>query len=143
MESRTRHTARGSRWTTPTAAFRAALLVLLAVTVMGLAGLSHGHADPATASMTTTSATVLPAGVPHGHPTAAVPHPADCPSGDVCCEPAAESVRAVLAAPVPPLPAVLPRPPDLPRPLAVSSRAAPPVPTDPAPDLHVLQVQRT
>ncbi|MHB9857069.1 hypothetical protein [Streptomyces sp. YIM S03343] len=143
MENRTQHTVRGSRWTTHTAAFRTALLLVLAVMVMSLGYFSHGHGDPTTASMTAMSAPVVPADVPDGHHMAPVTHPADCPSQDVCCEPAAEGERAVLAAPIPPLPAVLPRPPDLPGPPDASSRAAPPLPTDPAPDLHVLQVQRT
>ena len=120
-----------------------ALAVLLAVLVMGLGYVTHGHGDPTAPSMTTVSAPMLPTDAPDGHHTTAATHPADCPSGDVCCGPAAEGVRAVLAAPTQPLPAVLPRTPGLPRPPDAFLRVAPPPPTGRAPDLHVLQVQRT
>ncbi|MPY52176.1 hypothetical protein [Streptomyces acidicola] len=92
--------------------------------------------------MTTTSVDSLPAGAPTSHHATTGAHPADCPYGDVCCGPAADGVRAVLAAPVQPVPAVLPSMPSVPTP-GIPSRCAEPAPTCRAPDLHVLQVQRT
>ncbi|MBC9723917.1 hypothetical protein [Streptomyces sp. TRM68367] len=144
MGSRTQHTARGTRRTTRIAALCPALAVLLAALVICLGFLAHGQRDaPVTASTTTMSATAVPTGTPAEHHASTAAHPSDCLPGDVCCSPAADGVRAVPAAPAQPLPAVLPRLPDLPRQLNTPSRFADPAPTCRAPDLHVLQVQRT
>lgn len=154
MRSQAEHTTRAAWSITPIAALCPALLTLLATVVLCLGFVSHGTDGPFGASTTSRESTTsggsvepvsidaVPAGFPTGHhgPTGA--HPAHCPYGDVCCAPAADRTRAVLAAPVPPLPAVLSRMPVLPAP-GVSSRCAEPAPTGRAPDLHVLQVQRT
>ncbi|MER5906160.1 hypothetical protein ABT150_39805 [Streptomyces mirabilis] len=141
MSSRPPYTARGAWWTTRTAALCPALAVLLAALVMCLGYMAHGISDPAAAPATAMSATVAQAHTStEQHHVAA--HPVDCPAGDVCCDPVAHGVRAVLATPAQPLPTVLPRTPDLPRP-GTSSRCAEPPPTGRSPDLHVLQVQRT
>lgn len=145
MESRRQHTTRAAWPTTPAARLCSALAVVLAALVVCLACVSPAHSASGTASMTTVSAEALPEGTSaerHGTPSAAA-HSADCPSGDVCCGSATDSVRAVLAAPAQPLPAVLPRSPDIPQQPDAASRAIPPAPTARAPDLHVLQVQRT
>jgi hypothetical protein len=81
--------------------------------------------------------------VPADHPAPTVAHPADCPARDGYCGPAGAGVGAVRVAPAHPLQATLPRGPDLPRQPDTATRAAEPAPTCRAPDLHVLQVQRT
>lgn len=144
MGSRRQHTARGTRWTTRIAALCPALAVLLAALVICLGFLAHGQSDaPAIASTTTMSATAIPTGTPVEHHATTAAHPSGCLPDDVCCSPAADGVRAVPAAPAQPLPAVLPRMPDIPKQLDTPSRFADPAPTCRAPDLHVLQVQRT
>ena len=130
--------------TTRLAVLWPALAVLLAVLVMGLGDVTHGHGGTPTATAMNTMVTPsIAMETSDGHHTTAATHPADCPPGDVCCGPATEGVRAVLATPAQPLPAVLRRAPGLPRPPTACSRATPSLPTDRAPDLHVLQVQRT
>ncbi|WP_328690214.1 hypothetical protein OHA74_13650 [Streptomyces phaeochromogenes] len=143
MGSRTQHTARGTRWTTRIAAFCPALAVLLAALVICLGSVAHGQSAPDTASMTTMSATAVPTGTPAEHHAATSAHPSGCLPGDVCCRPATDSAQAVLAAPAQPHPAVLPRTPDLPGPPDTPLTSTGPAPTCRAPDLHVLQVQRT
>ncbi|MPY62565.1 hypothetical protein [Streptomyces spongiae] len=129
MRSQAEHTTSGAWGSTRIVALCSALLVLLATLVMCLGSVSHGDSGPVGTWMTSTH---------HGTTGA---HPADCPYGDVCCGPSTDGVRAVLAAPVQPVPAVLPRMPRLPAPGA-SSRCAEPTPAGRSPDLHVLQVQR-
>ena len=126
--------------TTRLVALCPALAVLLAALVICLGSLPHATSDPADVPMTTMSAT---AATPADHPTKAVTHQADCHAGDTCCTPAAQGVQAVLAAPVQPQPVLLPRTPDLPGPPDSAPRHTEPPPTACAPDLHVLQVQRT
>jgi hypothetical protein len=143
MGSRTQDTTRGAWRTTRTAALCAALAVLLAALVACLGFAAHADSSPAAASMTTVSASAIPTAAPADHQAAAVAHPADSPAGDVCCGPAVDGVRAVLVAPAQPPHAILPRTPDLPRQPDTSACFTEPVPTGHAPDLHVLQVQRT
>ncbi|WP_329295866.1 hypothetical protein [Streptomyces pseudovenezuelae] len=125
--------------TTRLAALLPALAVLLAALVICLGALTHATSDPAATPTTTLSVTMQSA----GHHSSAIAHPADCPAGDMCCTPGAHGVHAVLAAPVQPLPVLLPRTPDLPRPPDSTPCHTKPPPTAGAPDLHVLQVQRT
>ncbi|WP_264927228.1 hypothetical protein [Streptomyces sp. A012304] len=81
-------------------------------------------------------------GAPAEHHPATATHTSDCQPGDACCR--ADGVQAVLAAPpAPPLPAILPRTPEIPRQPDTARLAAEPAPVCHAPDLHVLQVQRT
>ncbi|MFJ3620653.1 hypothetical protein ACIPSH_21210 [Streptomyces iakyrus] len=142
MGSRTQHTARGTRRTTRIAALCPALAVLLAGLVICLGLVGHGQST-ATVSMTTMSDTAVPTDMPAEHPATMAAHQSSCLPGDVCCRPASDGVRAVLAAPAQPLPAILPRMPDLPRQPDTARHAAQPAPACRAPDLHVLQVQRT
>ncbi|MEV6589666.1 hypothetical protein [Streptomyces acidicola] len=148
MRSQAQHTTRDAWRPTRLAALCPALLVLLTTLVMCLGSVSHGDSGPAGTTttsmgpMATTSVDALPAGAPTSHHGTTGAHPADCPYDDVCCGPAADGVRAVLAAPVQPVPAVLPSMPSVPAP-GIASRCAEPAPTGRAPDLHVLQVQRT
>ena len=142
MTSRQQHRTRAAWRTTRLAALCPALAVLLTALVICLGPLRHAtsDSDPAAAPVTTMSATTAS---PADHPTKEVTHPADCPAGDTCCTPAAHGVRAVLAAPVQHLPVFLPRMPDIPRPPDSAPLHTEPPPTTGAPDLHVLQVQRT
>jgi len=143
MGSRTQETTREAWRTTRTAALWAALVVLLVALVACLGFAVHADNSQAAASMTTVSAPTTPAAAPADHHAASVAHPADCPAGDVCCVPAGDRVRAVLGASAQPPHAILPRTPDIPRQPDTSPRSTEPVPTGRAPDLHVLQVQRT
>ena len=145
MESQRQHTTRAASRTTRATGFCSALAVVLAALVVCLACVAPANGASGTASMTTMSAEAIPEGASteqHGAPSAAA-HSTDCPSGDTCCGSATDGVRAILAAPAQPLPAVLPRMPDLPQQPDAASRSIPPTPTARAPDLHVLQVQRT
>ncbi|MER6011939.1 hypothetical protein [Streptomyces bluensis] len=148
MRSQAEHTTREAWWPTRIAALCPALLVLLATLVMCLGSVSHADSGPAGTTMTSmgpmapASVDALPGGAFTSHHGTTGAHPAGCPYGDVCCGPAADGVRAVLAAPVQPVPAVLPRVPITPTP-GISSRCAAAAPTGRSPDLHVLQVQRT
>ncbi|GGN89320.1 hypothetical protein GCM10011579_084080 [Streptomyces albiflavescens] len=139
MSRWTQHRPRGARQNTPLTVFCAALTVLFAAVVLCLGPMAHtGVAGTAAAPMATMSTTEQPA----QKQTVAVTHQADCPVGDVCCGLAIHAVRAVPVAPAQPLPATLPCIPSLPRPHDTSCSAHSP-PTGGAPDLHVLQVQRT
>ncbi|MEU5112884.1 hypothetical protein AB0G64_15420 [Streptomyces longwoodensis] len=117
-------------------------MVLLAAVVACLGFAAHAESSQAAPSMTTVSAPAIPAAAPADHHAASVAHLADCPAGDVCCVPAGDRVRAVLVAPAQPLHAILPLS-DLPRQPDTSPLSTEPVSTGRAPDLHVLQVQRT
>ncbi|MDT9698079.1 hypothetical protein [Streptomyces sp. P17] len=144
MGRRTQHTAREARWTTRIAGLCAALAALLAALVICLGPVAHGQSAQATASMATMSAAAAPTDIPAEHHTTTAAPPSDCPSGDdVCCRPAADGVRALLAAPAQPLTAILPRVADLPRQPDTPAQSTGPAPVCLAPDLHVLQVQRT
>ncbi|MEW2399307.1 hypothetical protein [Streptomyces sp. NPDC046862] len=153
MRSQAEHTTRAAWRPTRIATLCSALLVLLATLVVCLVSvsLSHGAGGPVGAStasresmgpMEPTPVDAVPADFPTRHhgPTGA--HSVGCPYGDVCCAPAADRARAVLAVPGRPMPAVLSRVPNPPVP-GISSRCAEPAPSGVAPDLHVLQVQRT
>ncbi|MFD4261335.1 hypothetical protein ACFWR9_27820 [Streptomyces sp. NPDC058534] len=137
---------RGARWTTAPAALGPALALLLAALVMclgyGAHGAVGGHASPVTAMAGASSAQAPADGSIAYHTTSSV-HQNDCPAGEVCCTSAIHLGGTVPVAPVQPAPAVLPRTPRLPEPPAgpplLASRPLP----DEAPDLHVLQVQRT
>ncbi|MCX4481605.1 hypothetical protein OOK44_35080 [Streptomyces cellulosae] len=118
-------------------------MVLLAVLVLCLEYAAHADSGSPAASMTTVSAPANPAGTPVGHHVTTAAHPADCPAGDMCCGPAGDRVRAVLVAPAQPLQAIMPRMPDLPRQPDTPSRSTESAAPACAPDLHVLQVQRT
>lgn len=147
MSSRTQHTARGAWRTTRIAALCPALVVLLAALVMCLGPATHAdsgdHTISATAVMTDVSHEQMRTGNPAEHHAMPVAHPGGCPSGDMCCSPAVHGAAAVLAAPAHPLPVTLPRMPSLPRQQAGPTLLAKPPPAGDAPDLHVLQVQRT
>ncbi|MEU9542736.1 MULTISPECIES: hypothetical protein [Streptomyces] len=147
MSSRTQHTARGAWRTTHIAALCPALAVLLAALVICLGPAAHAasgdRATSTTAAMTGVFHAQMQTGSPAEHHTMPVAHPGGCPAGDVCCSPAVHGAAAVLAAPVHPLPVLLPRMPSLPRREAGPTLLAKPPPADSAPDLHVLQVQRT
>lgn len=133
---------RGAWQTTRTAALRPALITLLAALMFCLGYAAHDHSDPAAAPMATVSAATNSPGTPATHRTTTAAHPADCPAGNVCCRQTIDGAQAVLAAPAQPQPAVLSRMSSLTRP-DTASRAAEPTPICRAPDLHILQVQRT
>lgn len=142
MESRRQHTTRAAWGTTRASGLCSALAMLLAALAVCQACVTGNSAASGAASMTTVSATTMLAdSTTHHGPEVA--HPADCPSDDECCDAATDGVRAVLATPTQPLPAVLPRMPHLPRRPDTAPGSVPPAPTARAPDLHVLQVQRT
>ncbi|MFI8893498.1 hypothetical protein [Streptomyces paradoxus] len=143
MGSPTLDTARGTRWTTRIAALCPALAVLLATLVICLGFVGHGQSTAAADSTTTVSTMAVLTGAPADHHPTAATHPSDCRPGDTCCRTADDRVRAVLAVPAQPLPAVLPRTPELPRQPDTARPAAETTPVCGAPDLHVLQVQRT
>ncbi|ALV38605.1 hypothetical protein [Streptomyces sp. CdTB01] len=140
MTSRRQSRTRRAWRTTRLAALCPALAVLLAALVICLGSLAHATSDPAAAPMTTVSTTTVS---PADHHASAVAGSANCPAGDMCCAPAADGVHAVLAAPVQPMPVLLPRMPDIPGPPDSAPLRTEPPPTADAPDLHVLQVQRT
>ncbi|WP_086841584.1 hypothetical protein [Streptomyces coeruleofuscus] len=137
---------RGAWWTTWARALCPALAVLLAAVVMCLEAAEHGDSRDRTAllaTMTDASGLPVPAGHPAEHHANPAVHLGDCPTGDVCCATAVHAAAAVLAAPVQPMPAILPRMPDLPRRQGDPGLLAQPPPATGAPDLHVLQVLRT
>lgn len=142
MGSRTHDTTRRAWWNTRLAALCPALVVLLAALVVCLGYAAHGDSAPV-ASMTTVSTTATPTAAPAGHHLATAAHPADCPPGDVCCGAVGDSARAVLVAPAQLSQAILPRMPDLPRQPDTPTGPPEAAQADHAPDLHVLQVQRT
>ncbi|MFF3942453.1 hypothetical protein [Streptomyces phaeofaciens] len=147
MRSRAPLAQRGDRgaWgSTRTAALLPALAVLLGALLMCLGHGTHGvvalHPAP-------TAVTVSP-GQPTADGTAA--HPAGrtvfrgvCPAGGSCCVPAVHAGGAVLAAPVQTAPALLRRVPGPPTPPDTPALPTGRPPPGAAPDLHVLQVQRT
>lgn len=143
MGSRTGDTARGTRWTARIAALCPALAVLLASLVICLGFVGHDQSALSAASTTTVSTTAVLTGAPAEHHPTTAAHPSDCQPGDVCCRATADGVRAVLAAPAQPLPAILPRTPEIPRQPDATRLAGEPAPVCRTPDLHVLQVQRT
>jgi hypothetical protein len=118
-----------------------ALAVLFAALVMCLGSMTHSAESPAAAPMTTMSATAAQTHTSATHHATTIAHPADCPAGDMCCDPVAQGVRAVRIAPAQPLSAILPRVQGLPRPDTPARSPGLP-PTRSAPNLHVLQVQR-
>ncbi|MFI1028625.1 hypothetical protein [Streptomyces sp. NPDC020951] len=130
------HRTRGARWTTHITFLCPALAVLLATAVMCLGYVAHGSGGH-------TAATTTTAGAPAAPHSAPVAYAGDCPSGDVCCAQAFHHVTGVLVAPVQRSAAVLPRTPGLPRRPDGRTLLARPPPAVGAPDLHVLQVQRT
>ncbi|ELS56451.1 hypothetical protein STVIR_2549 [Streptomyces viridochromogenes Tue57] len=117
--------------------------MLLAALVICLGVVGHGQSTPAADSTTTVSTTGVLTGTPSEDHTTTAAHPTDCQPGDACCRASADGVRAVLAAPTQPLPAILPRTPEIPRQPDIARLAAEPTPVCLAPDLHLLQVQRT
>ncbi|WP_051858052.1 hypothetical protein [Streptomyces cellulosae] len=143
MGSRTQDTIREAWGTTRIVALHPAVAVLLAALVVCLGYLPHGHRAPAAAPATSLSAAAGLTAVSVDHPAPKVTHPADCPSRDGCCGPVGAGVGAVRVATAHPFQATLPRRPDLPRQPDTAARAVEPSPACRAPDLHVLQVQRT
>ncbi|GAA1262529.1 MULTISPECIES: hypothetical protein [Streptomyces] len=147
--SRTQRAGRGAWWATRIAALCPALSVLLAALVMCLGPAAHGTDGTADGSLPTVTSVAAGSATQHharsAYPAAVetVARRGDCPAGDRCCDPASRGVRAVLSAPAQPHPAVLPR-----MPAATMPDAPPPSPSGlppsgTAPDLHVLQIQRT
>ena len=135
---------RGPRWTLRAAVLCPALGVLLAALVVCLGYAEHGGSGKNAAAPTAVSAvTAAAAGIPAGHHVPPVAQQGDCPSGDTCCSPAAHDAAGVLGAPTPSLPVALPRVPGFPSPEQGPTVLAQPPPVHGAPDLHVLQVQRT
>ncbi|MFF1688288.1 MULTISPECIES: hypothetical protein [unclassified Streptomyces] len=147
--SRTQRARRGAWWATRVAALCPALGVLLAALVMCLGPAAHGtdgatdSSPPAVASATAVTSTQHHVQSAHPDVVETVARRSDCPAGDTCCDPVSRGVRAVLSAPAQPHSAVLPRIPAaaMPDPPPPGPAGLPPAGT--APDLHVLQVQRT
>lgn len=154
MRSQAEYTTRAAWRPTRSATLCSALLVLLATLVVSLVSVSvsvsvsHGAGGPVGASaasrepMGPTPVDAVPADFPTRHHGPTDAHSVGCPYGDVCCAPAADRARAPLAVPGRPMPALLSRVPNPPG-QGISSRCADPAPSGSAPDLHVLQVQRT
>ncbi|MFB7992779.1 hypothetical protein ACFC4G_08100 [Streptomyces sp. NPDC056002] len=147
--SRTQRARRGAWWATRIAALCPALSVLLAALVMCLGPAAHGADGMADGTLPTASS-VTAGGAAHHHAQSVYPHAVetvarrgDCPAGDRCCDPASRGVRAVLSAPVQPHSAVLPRMPAAARPEIPPQGPSGVPPSGTAPDLHVLQIQRT
>lgn len=135
--------ARVPWWTTRPAALCSALAVLFAALVVCLGYPAHGGDSDSSAAMTNISGAHLPTGNPTGRHGVPAAHPGDCPAGGTCCAPAAHDVPVILAAPSHTPPVLLPRTPDLPLPSHTPAFLAHAPPAGTAPDLHVLQVQRT
>ncbi|MFJ5033838.1 hypothetical protein ACIQB5_38555 [Streptomyces sp. NPDC088560] len=132
-----------SAWrSTPAAALCPALAVLLMALVMCLGSVARSAGDHAPAHMTAMSAVRTSPEGPAEHHALRVTHPGHCPTGDMCCAQDTQAARAVLPATAQPVPGVLPRNPSLPGPATLAC-ALGLTPTRGAPDLHVLQVQRT
>ncbi|MFB7496736.1 hypothetical protein ACFC09_18960 [Streptomyces sp. NPDC056161] len=142
MSSRTQHGRRAAWRTTRVAALCSALTVLLTALLMCLGSAAHAAGPRAAAPMTAVSAVQTPSYHPTGHRPVTVAHPGDCPADDVCCAQDTHGIRAVLRATAQPVPTVLPRIPSLPSPATRGCHLGL-TPTRGAPDLHVLQVQRT
>ncbi|WP_189712724.1 hypothetical protein [Streptomyces phaeofaciens] len=157
MRSRAPLAQRGDRgaWgATRTAALLPALAVLLGALLMCLGHGTHGvvalHSAPTavTVSPKQPTAVTVPAGRPTADGTAAhhggrTVFRGVCPAGGSCCVPAVHAGGAVLAAPVPTAPALLRRVPGPPTPPDTPALPTGRPPPGAAPDLHVLQVQRT
>lgn len=136
--------ARVPWWTTsPPAALCSALAVLLAALVVCLGYPAHDGDSDSSAAMTSISGVQLPTGNPTGHHGSPAAHSGDCPAGGTCCAPVVHDVPVILAAPSHTSPVLLPRTPDLPLPSGTPAFLAHAPPAGAAPDLHVLQVQRT
>lgn len=135
---------RGSRWTVRTAALCPALAVLLAALVvcLGYAGHSGAEEDAAPPTALSAGGTVA-AGTPAEHPLVSLVRQGGCSPGDPCCSPVVHDVPAVLGTPTQAPPLALTRMPGLPCPERYPTVLAQPPPVHSAPDLHVLQVQRT
>lgn len=142
MRSRTQDVTRGAWRTTRNATLCPALAVLFAALTVCLGFAVHADSGGHVISMSSASARAV-VDTPAGHHSVPTAHLGDCPVGDVCCAPAVHGVRGVLAAPLQPQPAILPRMPDLPMRQDGPTFLAQAPPTGAAPDLHVLQVQRT
>lgn len=136
-----RHRTDGRWWTTPTAALCPALAVLLAVLTVCLGHVvQRGGGDhPAPMTSVTAGITASASTVEyHAVPTVLQD---GCSSRGACCAAAVQDVAGVLATSVQPVQAILPWP-NMPRPDVSRVIPAQPPPTENAPDLHVLQVQR-
>ncbi|MDX3522003.1 hypothetical protein [Streptomyces scabiei] len=140
------HGNRGVSWSTRATALRPVVALLLLALVMCLGYTAHGapgdQTAPVTAATVVSAAPVQPVGMA-GHLTMPAAFHGSCPIGDFCCSTAVHSVRAVLATPVQPPPAVLARAPGPAAQQQSRSLPARPARTAGAPDLHALQVQRT
>lgn len=146
MGNRGQRGNRGAWGATRTVApLSAALAVLLAALLMCL-----GHGTPGVVAQHAAPETVAAVSVERPTAAGAAAHDTGrtvfrgiCPAGGTCCVPAVHVDGALLAAPVQAAPAVLRR---LPGPAAPPDAPALPTGRPPpasAPDLHVLQVQRT
>ncbi|RFC70145.1 hypothetical protein [Streptomyces sp. AcE210] len=147
--SGTQRARRGAWWATRIAALCPALSVLLAALVMCLGPAAHGTDGTADGSLPTVTSVAAGSATRHhvqsaqAHAAETVARRGDYPAGDRCCDPVSRGVRAVLSAPAQPHAATLPR-----MPAAAMPDAPPPSPSGlppsgTAPDLHVLQIQRT
>ena len=125
------------------AALCSALAVLFAALVVCLGYPAHGGTSDSSAAMTNISGAHLPTGDPTGRHCVPAAHSGDCPTGDTCCAPAVHDVPVIRAAPPYASLVLLPRMPDLPLQSGAPAFLAHAPPTGAAPDLHVLQVQRT
>ncbi|MGY3205900.1 hypothetical protein [Streptomyces sp. TE5632] len=134
----------GPRWTVRTAVLCPALAVLLAALVvcLGYAGHSGAEGDAAPPTALSADRTVA-AGSPAEHPVMSLVGQGDCSPGNPCCSPVVHDVPAALGAPTQTPPLVLTRVPGFPCPERHPAVLAQPPPVHGAPDLHVLQVQRT
>ncbi|MFE9608015.1 hypothetical protein [Streptomyces sp. NPDC006012] len=143
-----RRTTRGQWWTTRAAALCPVLAVLLAALVVCLGSTAHAGSGEHVSAVSGVSGTQMQTGVsgtqmPTGDPTVHHTVSTDCPPGGECCAPAVHEARRILAAPSHPLPVLLPRSPDVQKPPGTATYLAQAPPTATAPDLHVLQVQRS
>ncbi|MFF3897350.1 hypothetical protein ACFYY3_30130 [Streptomyces sp. NPDC001812] len=132
------------RRTVRTAVLCPALAVLLAALVMCLGYAGHSGAEGGATTPTALSASrAVAAGTPAEHPVMPLVRQGDCSPGDPCCSPVAHDVPAVRGAPAQTPPLALTRVPGFPCPERYPAVLAQPPPEHGAPDLHVLQVQRT
>ncbi|MGI5452583.1 hypothetical protein ACQEWB_05240 [Streptomyces sp. CA-249302] len=143
MGSHIQHTSRDAWWTRCVATLGPALAVLLAVLVICGAHLAHSGGSPASAERDGGSGSASVVAGSAERKVAASLHPADGSSGTVCCGSIGAVVRALPTVPVPHLPTVLPGTADLSRPSTSAPRLTALTWDCRAPDLHVLQVQRT
>ncbi|MEU2596509.1 hypothetical protein ABZ678_05005 [Streptomyces hirsutus] len=127
-----------------TAVLCPALAVLLAALVVCLGHAGHsGAKDDAAPSTAMSTGRTVAAGPPAGHHITPPVRQSDCSPGGTCCSSVVHDVAGVLGAPTQTLPLVLTRMPGFPRPEQCPTVLAQPPPVHSAPDLHVLQVQRT